>query len=53
MNQYKGRDEINYSSQFNELTVEESATIKAGGKAGGIIRNLFAATDECIRAIFS
>lgn len=53
MNEYKDRDEMNYSIQFNELTVEESTTIKAGGRPGGIIRNLFAAADECIRAIFS
>lgn len=52
MNEYKYRDEMKYSNQFNELTVEESTTIKAGEKAGGMIRNFFSVANECIREIF-
>ncbi|ADZ81841.1 hypothetical protein [Cellulosilyticum lentocellum] len=48
MDKYKDKRDINYNSQFNELTREESIIIKAGG----VTRKFFSVINECIREIF-
>ncbi|WP_190283472.1 hypothetical protein QTL86_17720 [Cellulosilyticum sp. ST5] len=49
MNKYKNKNEVNYSSQFNELTKEESIAIQAGGNIGEFLYVI----KERIREIFS
>ena len=49
MNKYKNKNEVNYSSQFNELTKEESIAIQAGGNIGELLYVI----KERIREIFS
>jgi len=48
MNKCKDKNKLGYSGQFNELTKEESRTIKAGAATMEFVFSI----SECIRKIF-